>query len=56
MKKTTWIVKAYTGYKTGWQELKRFTSAKKADQWLCSFIWEHGYSPEDFTITRKEEE
>ena len=24
MKKTTWIVKAYTGYKTGWQEIKRY--------------------------------
>lgn len=53
MKKIAWIVKAYTGYKTGWQELKRFDSPAAADTWLCSYIKENGYSPADFTIVRK---
>ena len=53
MKKTAWIVKAYTGYKTGWQEIKRFNSPADADLWLCNYIRENGYSPADFTIIRK---
>ena len=51
--KTAWIVKAYTGYKTGWQEIKRFNNPADADLWLCSYIRENGYSPADFTIVRK---
>ena len=53
MKKTAWIVKAYTGYITGWQEIKRFNSPADADLWLCNYIRENGYSPADFTIIRK---
>ena len=55
MKKTkaAWIVKAYTGYKTGWQEIKRFDSSAKADEWLCSFVRENGYSITDFNIVRR---
>ena len=51
--KTAWIVKAYTGYKTGWQELKRFDNPADADLWLCNYIRENSYSPADFTIIRK---
>ena len=54
MKKTAWIVKAYTGYKTGWQEIKRFNNPADADLWLCSYIRENGYSPADFTIVASE--
>ena len=39
--KTAWIVKAYTGYKTGWQEIKRFSSPADADLWLCNYIREN---------------
>ncbi len=53
MKKATWIVKAYTGYKTGWQEIKRFDSMAKADNWLCSYVTKNGYSIVDFTIVRR---
>jgi hypothetical protein len=53
MKKTTWIVKAYTGYKTGWQEIKRFDNPADADNWLCSYVRENGYSITDFNIVRK---
>lgn len=53
MKKTTWTVKAYTGYKTGWQEIKTFESPAEADKWLCNHIRENKYSPADFTIVRK---
>ena len=51
--KTTWIVKAYTGYKTGWQEIKRFDNPAEADEWLCSFVRENGYSITDFNIVRR---
>jgi hypothetical protein len=53
MKKTTWIVKAYTGYKTGWQEIKRFDNPADADNWLCRYVRENGYSITDFNIVRK---
>ena len=53
MKKTTWIVKAYTGYKTGWQEIKRFDNPADADNWLCRYVRENGYSIKDFNIVRK---
>ncbi len=55
MKKTkaAWIVKAYRGYKTGWQEIKRFDSSANADEWLCSFVRENGYSITDFNIVRR---
>ena len=53
MKKTAWIVKAYTGYKTGWQEIKRFNNPADADLWLCNYSRENSYSPADFTIIRK---
>ena len=53
MKKATWIVKAYTGYKTGWQEIKRFDNPGDADTWLCSLIREKGYIPTDFTIVKR---
>ncbi len=52
-KKTTWIVKAYTGYKTGWQEIKRFDNPADADNWLCSYVKENGYSITDFNLVRK---
>lgn len=52
-KEATWIVKAYTGYKTGWQEIKRFDNPADADNWLCSFVKEHGYSITDFNIVRR---
>lgn len=51
--KTTWIVKAYTGYKTGWQEIKRFDNPAEADTWLSAYIKENGYSNTDFNIIRK---
>ncbi len=53
MKKTTWIVKAYTGYKTGWKEIKSFESPAAADLWLCNYIKENGYSAADFNIVRR---
>ena len=55
MKKTkaAWIVKAYTGYKTGWQEIKRFDNPADADNWLCSYVRANGYSITDFNIVRK---
>lgn len=53
MKKTTWIVKAYTGYKTGWQEINRFEDPAEADEWLCSYVKVHKYSITDFNIVSK---
>ena len=53
MKKATWIVKAYTGYKTGWQEIRRFDNPGDADTWLCRLIKEKGYIPTDFTIVKR---
>ena len=50
MKKTTWIVKAYTGYEKGWQEIKRFDNPRDADEWLCRHVRENGYSITDFNI------
>jgi regulator of protease activity HflC (stomatin/prohibitin superfamily) len=50
MKKATWIVKAYTGYKTGWQEIKSFSSPAAADEWLCNYVRANGYSITDFNI------
>ena len=51
-KEATWIVKAYTGYKTRWQKIRRFDNPADADNWLCSFVKEHGYSITDFNIVR----
>lgn len=53
MKKSVWIVKAYTGYKTGWQEIKTFDNPGDADAWLCRYIKENGYIPTDFNIIKK---
>ncbi len=54
MKKTTkWIVKAYTGYETGWKEIKTFDNPGKADRWLCNHIKENGYHYTDFTIVTR---
>ena len=52
-KKGTWIVKAYTGYKTGWQEIRRFDNPADADNWLCNHVREDGYSIQDFTIVAR---
>ena len=46
--KETWIVKALT--EEGWQEIKRFDNPVDADNWLCSFVRENGYSITDFNI------
>jgi hypothetical protein len=51
--KNTWTVKAYTGYKTGWREIRNFDNPADADTWLCGYIKENGYSSADFTIVRK---
>ena len=51
--KNTWTIKANTGYKTGWQEIKSFNNPADADNWLCSYVKENGYSITDFTIVRK---
>ena len=51
--KNTWAIKANTEYKTGWQEIKSFNNPADADNWLCSYIKENGYSNADFTIVRK---
>ena len=51
--KAAWIVKAYTGYKTGWQEIKRFDNPADADNWLCTYVKENGYSNTDFNLVRK---
>lgn len=53
MKKATWIVKAFTGYKTGWQEIKRFSNPAAADEWLCNYVRANGYLITDFNIVRK---
>lgn len=45
-----YIVKAFTGYKTGWKEIKRFGSAAEADKWLCEYIKKNGYAVSDFTV------
>lgn len=52
--KTVWIVKAFTGYKNGWQEIKRFDNPMEADTWLCDYIVINNLLPTDYTITRKE--
>lgn len=51
--KKVWVVKGRTA--RGWEDFKKFSSAKNADQWLASYIFENGYSPEDFTIVTREE-
>ena len=54
MKKTKkWIVKAYTGWETGWQEIKEFDDPIEADDWLCSYVKENGYLITDFNIIRR---
>lgn len=44
------IVKAFTGYKAGWQKIKTFSTAAEADNWLGEYVRRNGYSIEDFTI------
>ena len=56
MMKSVWIVKAYTGCKTGWQEIKTFSTPGEADTWLCKYIKENGYIPTDFNIINKQGE
>lgn len=56
MKKTTWMVKAYTegrAGRIGWQDFKAFNSAAEADNWLCNFVRENGYCITDFNIVRR---
>ena len=53
-KKAYWVVKVYTDYKTGWQDLKRFDNAQDADEWLCNFIRESGCSYTDINLVRRE--
>lgn len=56
MKKTIWMVKAYMEGKDGrigWQDFKAFNSAAEADDLLCNFVKENGYSITDFNIVRR---
>lgn len=50
-KKVKFVVKGRTA--KGWEDFKSFTSVKNAEEWMVSFIYEHNYSPYDFTIVRR---
>ena len=53
MEKIVWIAKAFTGYKTGWQEIKTFDSFQEGDNWICSYARENGYLITDFTLEKR---
>ncbi len=52
-KNTIWVVRVNRGL-DGWQDLKTFTSAAAADDWLCEFVRSHGYWMNDFNLVRRE--
>lgn len=53
-KKTTiWVVRVNRGL-DGWQDMKTFTNAAEADNWLCEFVRRNGYWMNDFNIVRRE--
>lgn len=47
---TKWIVRAYTGWKTGWVDFKEFTNPADADNWLCDYCRKNHYDITDFNI------
>ena len=52
-KAPTWIVKAYRGYKLGWQPVAVFHNTADADDWIRSQVRRYGYSPYDFNVVRR---
>ncbi len=52
-KSTIWVVRVNRGL-DGWQEMKTFTSAAAADNWLCNFVRKNGYWMNDFNLVRRE--
>ncbi|MCR0265031.1 hypothetical protein MKC73_14110 [[Clostridium] innocuum] len=52
-KSKIWVVRVNKGL-DGWQDLKTFTSAATADNWLCEFVRSHGYWMNDFNFVRRE--
>ena len=56
-KNTIWMVKALMAEELGrlvWKDFKASTNAAEADEWLCGFVKENGYSITDFNIVRRE--
>ena len=55
-KKTTWVARGLKAEKPGrlvWADLKEFSSAADADNWLCGYVRSNGLSITDFTISRR---
>ena len=55
-KKTTWVARGLTAEKAGklvWTDLKEFDNSAEADNWLCSYVRNNGFSITDFTISRR---
>lgn len=55
-KNTVWVVRALTAIKPGklaWTDFKTFKNAEDADNWLCDFYRENGYSIADFNIVKR---
>lgn len=52
-KNTIWVVRVNRGL-DGWQDMKTFTSAAEADNWLCHFVRSHGCWMDDFNLVRRE--
>lgn len=52
-KNTIWLVRVNRGL-DGWQDLRTFTNAAEADDWLCEFVRRGGYWMDDFNLVRRE--
>ena len=55
-KKTTWVARGLTAEKPGelvWTDLKEFDNPVEADNWLCNYVRNTGFSITDFTISRR---
>lgn len=52
-KSTIWVVRVNRGL-DGWQDMRTFTNAAEADNWLCEFVRSHGYWMNDFNLVRRE--
>ena len=52
-KSTIWVVRVNRGL-DGWQDMKTFTNAAEADDWLCAFVRKNGCWMNDFNLVRRE--
>ena len=52
-KNIIWVARVNRGL-DGWQDLKTFTNAGEADNWLCEFVKKGGYWMNDFNLVRRE--